>query len=484
MPGAVTGSGNQRSEESSEEGLPTNTEYTGGFFRSRGFYFGIILFILLLIFIFVSPVTIPAAATFVSASAANAELFYIMNIIIAAAISPLSAYVVFRIEKWLLGEPKTQRTLVRNPSIEREQRNVEGVNNDNDDPKPNSPHVVNIEGASAAPEEGIIVVCGDSRQEGSFEPKKDVEVSGSVDVTDDEHLSFSVIPGTGIRAYLVITLGLLDVEENSRVSVAEVKKAYGQRALLWHPDREKVLDKELANETFHLLEKKTEILEFFRQLSRGNVDGSKFARRFNVKRHIDTVLDVYIRRIEALTANTNQILDRVDEKQDRIDEKQDRIDERLDQAETDIAELKATAARLLSKRSDHSNKASTAPLSTESIVSSQVSLPAAVQPISTAPVGVNSDVQTPKSNPIPEAASLPEPAAAPPNIDNPPGSGVVQQSGEGVSDAATTSASDGIPNVPQPVPSEISPSVNGLLGEPGQRRSSVSSTVPTLKGSV
>ncbi|HVE44374.1 MAG TPA: hypothetical protein VNC84_04485, partial [Gammaproteobacteria bacterium] len=209
MPGAVTGSGNQRSEESSEEGLPTNTEYTGGFFRSRGFYFGIILFILLLIFIFVSPVTIPAAATFVSASAANAELFYIMNIIIAAAISPLSAYVVFRIEKWLLGEPKTQRTLVRNPSIEREQRNVEGVNNDNDDPKPNSPHVANIEGASAAREEGIIVVCGDNRQEGSFEPKKDVEVSGSVDVTDDEHLSFSVIPGTGIRAYLVITLGLL-----------------------------------------------------------------------------------------------------------------------------------------------------------------------------------------------------------------------------------------------------------------------------------
>ncbi|HVE43506.1 MAG TPA: hypothetical protein VNC84_00005, partial [Gammaproteobacteria bacterium] len=140
MPETAIGLEEQRSGESSGKDLPANIGYTGGFFRSRGFYFGIILFILLLIFIFIAPVAIPAATTFVGASAANAVLFYIMNIVIATAISPLSAYVVFRIEKWWFGEPKTQRTLVVSPSIERGQRNIEGVN---DDLRRSSPHVAN-----------------------------------------------------------------------------------------------------------------------------------------------------------------------------------------------------------------------------------------------------------------------------------------------------------------------------------------------------
>jgi len=456
MPETAIGLEEQRSGESSGKDLPANIGYTGGFFRSRGFYFGIILFILLLIFIFIAPVAIPAATTFVGASAANAVLFYIMNIVIATAISPLSAYVVFRIEKWWFGEPKTQRTLVVSPSIERGQRNIEGVN---DDLRRSSPHVANAtEVSDTALKENSMVACGDNSQERFSDSKKDVEISRSVDITGDEGLSFEVVPGTGICDYLVLTLGLINVKENGRVSVAAVKKAYRTQELKSHPDREKVLDKKLAEETFRLLEKKSDILDFFRQLSRGDVDGSEFSRKFDIRCHMKTAEDVHIRRVEALATATRQI---------------------LHEAEKDIAEIKAIAAALQSKRLGNDNRVSTAPLSTESITSSQAPFSAVVPPLSMAPVDVNPGVQTPKSNPMPEVVSLPEPA--PPNIDNPLSSGVVQQERESAPDTATTSASSNTPDVPQPVPSGVTQNTEGLFGEQGRRRPSVSNTAPTLK---
>jgi hypothetical protein len=494
MPETAIGLEEQRSGESSGKDLPANIGYTGGFFRSRGFYFGIILFILLLIFIFIAPVAIPAATTFVGASAANAVLFYIMNIVIATAISPLSAYVVFRIEKWWFGEPKTQRTLVVSPSIERGQRNIEGVN---DDLRRSSPHVANAtEVSDTALKENSMVACGDNSQERFSDSKKDVEISRSVDITGDEGLSFEVVPGTGICDYLVLTLGLINVKENGRVSVAAVKKAYRTQELKSHPDREKVLDKKLAEETFRLLEKKSDILDFFRQLSRGDVDGSEFSRKFDIRRHIKTAEDVYIRRIEAQTADLRQTLDgtgktldrtektldgtekRLDVTEKRLDGTEKRLDgteKRLDRLEEGMAEFKA---KLLSERLAKANKISSTPLPTENVMLHQVPLPSTTQIFSAGQANVDSEEQTQKSNPT-EEVSISEPAAAPPNVDSPPSSDVAQQHGDSVSGVVASASSD-TPDVPQPVPSGVTQNTEGLFGEQGRRRPSVSNTVPTL----
>ncbi|HVE44373.1 MAG TPA: hypothetical protein VNC84_04480 [Gammaproteobacteria bacterium] len=195
-------------------------------------------------------------------------------------------------------------------------------------------------------------------------------------------------------------------------------------------------------------------------ISEGGVSGV-IARRF-------LGAEAEVKKANDRAARSDERAARSDERAANADAHVARADAHVARTENDIAQLRA-AFRELSERIEPNNQNSS--------------------------VGANQGVRIPGSGSVPDVLT-PESAAAPPNVNNPSSSAVVQH-GEGASKVTGASVSDDDeagPSVPQPTPNVVPANAppgsvssgvvvalntNGLLAE-RQRRQSVSSasTIP------